>query len=74
MPYDGVRALRAAVRATAARPWWLGRDVLLVGAGDLAALYARALAPLGVTPRTLPADAAALAGLAQARALSKGPR
>lgn len=58
----------------AARPWWLGRDVLLVGAGTLAALYARALAPLGVTPRTLPAEGAALAGLAQARALSKGPR
>lgn len=53
----------------AAKPWWLGRDVVILGAGGLSALYARALAAQGVTARRIDAEAATLAGLARARAL-----
>lgn len=53
----------------AARPWWLGRDVVILGAGRLSALYARALAAQGVAARTINAETATLAGLARARAL-----
>lgn len=53
----------------AAKPWWLGRDVVIVGDGALAALYTRALAAQGVTARPVPAEAATLAGLKSARRL-----
>jgi len=53
----------------AAKPYWLGRDVVLIGAPALADAYRAALAPLGVTaPRTLDATAMTLAGLAAAQA------
>ncbi len=52
----------------AARPWWLGQAVLLVGAPALTALYAEALARQGVGSDTLDGDAMTLAGLAAARA------
>lgn len=51
----------------AARPYWLGQRVVLVGDVALSALYARALAPQGVTTETLDATACTLAGLAAAR-------
>lgn len=54
----------------AAKPWWLGRDVVVVGEGTLAARYARALAAQGVPARRVPADDATLAGLKRARALT----
>ena len=53
----------------AAKPWWLGRDVVIVGEGGLAALYARALAAQGVPARQVPAQDATLAGLKRARSL-----
>lgn len=53
----------------AARGWWLGRDVVIVGEGRLAQLYATALAAQGVGTQQIDADMAALAGLAQARGL-----
>jgi len=53
-----------------ARPWWLGLPVLLIGAGPLTALYARALATEGVTARALDATDCTLAGLM----LAAGPR
>ncbi|WP_347268217.1 2-dehydro-3-deoxygalactonokinase [Paracoccus sp. (in: a-proteobacteria)] len=50
----------------AARPWWLGSAVTLIGAPALSALYARALAAQGVGPATLPVETATLAGLTRA--------
>lgn len=52
------------------RPWWLGREVVLIGAGALVALYARALASQGVATRSEDATALTLAGLIAARNLS----
>ncbi|MCC1480987.1 2-dehydro-3-deoxygalactonokinase [Roseibaca sp. Y0-43] len=52
----------------AAKPYWLGQRVAVLGAGDLAALYARALDGLSVPVSAHTADAATLAGLAAARA------
>lgn len=51
----------------ASRPYWLGQDVVLVGAAGLSDTYARALAAQGVATRQLPAAACATAGLAAAR-------
>src|SRR5699024_7089512 len=34
----------------AARPWWLGREVIVAGDGPRAGLHARALVSLGVAP------------------------
>jgi 2-dehydro-3-deoxygalactonokinase len=48
------------------KPYWLGREVVIVGAEALSAAYARALAAQGVTARQLPARAATIAGLALA--------
>jgi 2-dehydro-3-deoxygalactonokinase len=52
-----------------ARPYWLGRDVVLIGGATLAARYAAALATCGVEARTCDGTAMTLAGLAAARAL-----
>jgi 2-dehydro-3-deoxygalactonokinase len=49
----------------AARGWWLGLPVLLIGSPRLAALYARALAARGVTATTLDAADCTIAGLAR---------
>ncbi|HET9069342.1 MAG TPA: 2-dehydro-3-deoxygalactonokinase [Amaricoccus sp.] len=51
-----------------ARPYWLGREVVLVGADRLAAAYRAALARAGVEARTVDATAMTQAGLAAARA------
>lgn len=51
-----------------ARPWWLGREVVLVGAPRLCALYDRALQAQGVTTQTKDAEAMTLSGLIAARA------
>ena len=55
----------------AARPWWLGRDVVVVGDAPADA-YARALAGQGVQAARMGADTATLAGLAVARGLLRG--
>jgi 2-dehydro-3-deoxygalactonokinase len=51
----------------AAKPYWLGQRVAVLGAGDLAALYARALDGQSVPVSAHTAQAATLAGLAAAR-------
>lgn len=56
----------------AAKPWWLGRDIVLIGEGKLTALYARALKAQGISPLTGDATATVLAGLAAARRKDKG--
>lgn len=48
----------------AARPYWLGARVSLVGSTALTALYARALASMGVLAETLAAKDCTIAGLA----------
>ncbi len=59
----------------AAKPYWLGTRVMLVGAPALCGLYARALARQGQTAETLSAESCTLAGLAKAaRTLGKDTR
>ncbi|MDP3960372.1 MAG: 2-dehydro-3-deoxygalactonokinase [Pseudorhodobacter sp.] len=55
------------IELAATRPYWLGQQVVIVGATKLAATYAAALAAQGVVARTLPAAACTIAGLAFAR-------
>jgi 2-dehydro-3-deoxygalactonokinase len=50
----------------AARPYWLGARVVLVGSPELTALYACALAAMGAPSQTLPAKDCTIAGLARA--------
>ena len=50
----------------AARPYWLGQRVALLGDAKLARLYTTALAPEGVVPETADVTQATLAGLASA--------
>ena len=57
-----------------AKPYWLGQQLIVLGAPRLSALYARALAAQGATPRTLDATACTLAGLSHLyRKLKGGP-
>jgi 2-dehydro-3-deoxygalactonokinase len=51
----------------ASRPYWLGQNILIVGADAVSAAYARGLQAQGVTARRLPADMMTLAGLTSAR-------
>ena len=57
-----------------ARPYWLGRDVVLIGADRLAHAYRDALAQAGLTARLLDATAMTQAGLAAARATLEAER
>ena len=52
----------------AARPYWLGREVALVGAPDLTAVYARALARQGLDAAQADGSEMTRAGLARIRA------
>ena len=51
----------------AAKPYWLGQRIALIGAEALSARYATALSAQGVASETLDATACTLAGLAAAR-------
>jgi 2-dehydro-3-deoxygalactonokinase len=55
----------------AARPYWLGQAVAVIGADDLALAYRRALAAQGVAAKTEDANALTLVGLTQARAMAR---
>ncbi|MGL6210776.1 MAG: 2-dehydro-3-deoxygalactonokinase, partial [Paracoccaceae bacterium] len=57
------------IELAAARPYWLGQAVTLIGATTISTLYARALATQGLTARLLPATDCTLAGLTQAMTL-----
>ena len=52
----------------AAKPYWLGQSVAIVGSEGLAQSYARALRAQGADPRLVSGTDATLAGLAAARA------
>ncbi len=59
----------------AARPYWLGQPVTLIGAPGLARIYARALTDQGAEPRQEAGEALTLAGLTAAwRTLVDGER
>ncbi|MDV7143906.1 2-dehydro-3-deoxygalactonokinase [Tropicimonas sp. TH_r6] len=53
----------------ATRPYWLGQEVAIIGAGGVSKLYAEALKSLGVTATLAAGGAMVLKGLAAARAL-----
>lgn len=55
------------VELAAARPYWLGQPVAIVGAEGLARTYARALAAQGVKAALIPATDCTIAGLASLR-------
>lgn len=50
----------------ASRPYWLGQDIVIIGATGLASRYQEALAQQGLAPRTIDATEATLAGLTTA--------
>jgi len=52
------------VELAAARPYWLGQAVALIGSSTLARVYARALKSTGAEARILPGPECTLAGLA----------
>ncbi len=54
-----------------ARPYWLGQDIVLLGAPELAELYQTALKSQGAPARIIPVDALTLLGLAKAYAQIK---
>ena len=56
---------------SAARPYWLGQDVVIAGAPALVHSYAMALATQGVTARTSDADPLTRLGLMRARSTLK---
>lgn len=51
----------------ATRPYWLGRQVIVLGTSDLARLYVEALGGMGTAAGTADATVATLAGLGAAR-------
>lgn len=51
----------------AARPYWLGQPVVIIGTDEIARAYASALARQGATPQLADASACTLAGLIAAR-------
>ncbi|MBM7066286.1 2-dehydro-3-deoxygalactonokinase [Actibacterium sp. 188UL27-1] len=57
----------------AARPYWLGQDVALIGATDISRHYATALAQQGVPATIADVDAMTLKGLVKTRAHLKEP-
>jgi 2-dehydro-3-deoxygalactonokinase len=56
------------IELAAAKPYWLGQPVTLIGAADQCNAYARALLQQGITAAILPAAACTLAGLARWKA------
>lgn len=61
------------VELAAARPYWLGREVAVIGDAALAGRYRAALTAQGVEATLAPADRTTLAGLAAARAMLESP-
>lgn len=66
--------LLVGVELAASKPYWLGQDVVLIGAENLSSLYRQALGTQGLTARHLDATACTLAGLATACGALGKPR
>lgn len=58
--------LMIGIELAAAKPYWLGQPIAIIGADALSATYARALTAQGATPHLIPANETVLAGLALA--------
>jgi 2-dehydro-3-deoxygalactonokinase len=58
------------IELAAARPYWLGQDVILIGAQALSTIYASALSKQGLTTTSLPAEACSLAGLSSLKGIA----
>jgi 2-dehydro-3-deoxygalactonokinase len=65
--YSRLSGLLIGAELAAAKPYWLGQAVRLVGAPNLAANYARALQAQGVTAQILDDTACSIAGLTAAK-------
>jgi 2-dehydro-3-deoxygalactonokinase len=63
--------LMIGIELAAAKPYWLGQRVVLIGADRLCDSYTHALAQLGLTAQRLDATACTLSGLATARGALK---
>jgi 2-dehydro-3-deoxygalactonokinase len=67
MRADAARArlsgLLIGIELAAARPYWLGQDVRIIGETGIASAYFRALRAQGVAARALPADEMTRSGL-----------
>lgn len=57
----------------AARPYWLGQDIAIIGAPKLAEAYRSALAQQGIEPQVTDAEAMTLSGLKSAYKATKEP-
>jgi len=57
----------------AAKPYWLGQNIILIGDANLSSLYATALQTQGAPSQIADATQTTLAGLAAARALAQDP-
>jgi 2-dehydro-3-deoxygalactonokinase len=55
------------IELAAARPYWLGQPVGIIGADALSASYDKALRAQGATPKLIAAEACTIAGLTTAR-------
>ena len=69
LAFARLSGLLIGIELAAAKPYWLGQRVVLIGASQLCSPYARALAAQGLQPETLDATACTLSGLALARGL-----
>ncbi len=54
------------IELAAAKPYWLGQPIAIIGADALSAIYARALTAQGATPSLIAASETVLAGLSLA--------
>ncbi len=79
---SGTSAVTARARASglligmelaAARPYWLGQDITIIGAPKLAEAYRSALAQQGIEPQVTEAEAMTLSGLKSAYKAMKEP-
>ncbi len=66
-----VSGLLIGMELAAARPYWLGQEVAIIGSRGLSQAYRSALANQGVDPQVTDADAMTLAGLKSAFMASK---
>ncbi|QCO56182.1 2-dehydro-3-deoxygalactonokinase [Pseudorhodobacter turbinis] len=66
---SGLVGLLIGTELAAAKPYWLGQPIILIGAPGQCDHYAHALRQQGITPATLDAGDCALAGLSKLRGL-----
>ena len=67
--FSRLSGLLIGVELAAAKPYWLGQNVTLIGAEKLSDLYSIALSKQGLDPRKLPSQACTIAGLASLRSV-----